>query len=195
MIVTCLRFATACGMSPRLRLDLVLNDFVASALANGRIDILSDGTPWRPLIDVSDMARAIEWAIFRKADNGGAFLAVNAGSDTCNYSVRHLAEAVAEGIPGTEIDINPKAAPDARSYKVDFSLFRSLAPEFAPRTLLNDSIVAVYDGLLSMGFNDRQFRHSRHMRLNVLENHVAASRLTPDLRWTAPANEERYAVS
>ena len=67
MTVTCLRFATACGMSDRLRLDLVLNDFVASALATGEITVLSDGTPWRPLIDVADMARAIEWAIGRSA--------------------------------------------------------------------------------------------------------------------------------
>src|SRR3546814_2925040 len=60
MVVTALRFATACGFSSRLRLDLVLNDFVASALATGRIEVLSDGTPWRPLIHVADMARALE---------------------------------------------------------------------------------------------------------------------------------------
>ncbi len=68
--VTCLRFATACGMSDRLRLDLVLNDFVASAIATGRIDIMSDGTPWRPLIHVADMARGIDWAIGRSAPSG-----------------------------------------------------------------------------------------------------------------------------
>ena len=61
MIITCLRFATACGMSDRLRLDLVLNDFVACALATGTVSVLSDGSPWRPLIDVRDMARAIGW--------------------------------------------------------------------------------------------------------------------------------------
>jgi nucleoside-diphosphate-sugar epimerase len=64
--VTCLRFATACGMSDRLRLDLVLNDFVAGAMASGRITVLSDGSPWRPLIHVSDMARAADWAIGRR---------------------------------------------------------------------------------------------------------------------------------
>ena len=69
--VTCLRFATACGMSDRLRLDLVLNDFVASAIATGRIDIMSDGTPWRPLIHVADMARAIDWAIDRPGQEDG----------------------------------------------------------------------------------------------------------------------------
>ena len=88
MTVTCLRFATACGMSDRLRLDLVLNDFVASALATGEITVLSDGTPWRPLIDVADMARAIEWAIGRAAENGGRFLVVNAGNQAANYQVR-----------------------------------------------------------------------------------------------------------
>ncbi len=67
MTTTCLRFATACGMSDRLRLDLVLNDFVACAVAARKITVLSDGTPWRPLIDVRDMARAIEWAITRDA--------------------------------------------------------------------------------------------------------------------------------
>ena len=75
MIITCLRFATACGMSDRLRLDLVLNDFVACALAMQKIDVLSDGSPWRPLIDVRDMARAIDWGITRSASNGGRFLA------------------------------------------------------------------------------------------------------------------------
>src|SRR5262249_54831616 len=85
MTVTCLRFATACGMSPRLRLDLVLNDFVACAVATGKITVLSDGTPWRPLIDVADMARAIEWAIRRSPEAGGQFLAVNTGADPWNY--------------------------------------------------------------------------------------------------------------
>src|SRR5262249_11556587 len=81
--VTCLRFATACGMSPRLRLDLVVNDFVACAVACGKITILSDGTPWRPLIHVRDMARAIDWAIGRSEAHGD-FLAVNAGSNSWN---------------------------------------------------------------------------------------------------------------
>ena len=97
-VVTCPRFATACGMSERLRLDLVLNDFVASAVATGRITVLSDGSPWRPLIDVGDMARAFEWALGRQAHDGGPFLIVNAGSNNWNYQVRDLAEAVARDV-------------------------------------------------------------------------------------------------
>ena len=73
MTTTSLRFATACGMSDRLRLDLVLNDFVACALTSGEITVLSDGTPWRPLIDVRDMALAIEWAATRPADRAASF--------------------------------------------------------------------------------------------------------------------------
>ena len=124
MLVTSLRFATACGMSDRLRLDLVLNDFVACAIASGEITVLSDGTPWRPLIDVEDMARAILWAIRRKPEKGGEFLAVNAGRDEGNYQVRDLAEAVARQVPGTTVSINTNAPPDKRSYRVDFALFR-----------------------------------------------------------------------
>ena len=111
MAVTSLRFATACGMSDRLRLDLVLNDFVACAIASGEITVLSDGTPWRPLIDVEDMARAISWAIVRKPGNGGKFLAVNAGRDEGNYQVRDLAEAVARQVPGHHgLDQHQRAA-------------------------------------------------------------------------------------
>ena len=111
MTVTCLRFATACGMSDRLRLDLVLNDFVASALATGEITVLSDGTPWRPLIDVADMARAIEWAIGRSAEHGGRFLVVNAGNQAGNYQVRELAEVVSTELPGTKVSINRRSPP------------------------------------------------------------------------------------
>ena len=140
MTITCLRFATACGMSDRLRLDLVLNDFVACAMATGEITVLSDGTPWRPLIDVGDMARAIEWAIGRDPAAGGEMLSVNVGSDAWNYQVRDLAEAVAAAMPGTDVWINREAPPDKRSYQVDFSLFRKLAPEHQPLSTLGVSI-------------------------------------------------------
>ena len=183
MVITCLRFATACGMSDRLRLDLVLNDFVACALTSGRITVLSDGTPWRPLIDVGDMARAIDWAVHRSADNGGRFLRVNTGSDEWNYQVRDLAHAVAEAVPGTSLSINTDAPVDSRSYKVDFSLFRALAPEHQPLVTLSDSIAKLVDGLTRMNFADDQFRQGPLMRLQVLQGHIAQARLSEDLRW------------
>jgi len=163
----CLRFATACGMSDRLRLDLVLNDFVASAFVDKNIKILSDGSPWRPLINVKDMARAIEWAIGYKP--GDVFLAVNVGSSKWNYQVKSLAEAVAAQIPGTGIDINKDAAPDKRSYQVNFDKFSKIAPDHLPRYDLIQTIQELKQGLSELEFNDHNFRQSRLMRLNELE--------------------------
>jgi len=182
MAVTCLRFATACGMSPRVRLDLVLNDFVACALSSGEIAVLSDGTPWRPLIEVRDMARAIEWAIGRTAERGGRVLSVNAGSDAWNTQVRDLAEAVAGELPGTRVSINTAAPPDKRSYRVDFSLFRELAPAHQPKVTLPEAVRTLRDGLRAVDFADPCFREGRHIRLKVLDALMAAGRLGPDLR-------------
>ena len=182
-VITCLRFPTACGMSPRIRLDLVLNDFVASAVATGKIEILSDGTPWRPLIDVRDMARAIEWAILRTAEQGGQFLAVNAGRDESNIQVRALAETVKELMPSVEIEINRDAQPDRRSYQVDFGRYQELAPDHLPATTLQDSIRMLRDGLERMGFDDPHFRDSGFMRLKVLSGLRDKGMLNDRLRW------------
>jgi nucleoside-diphosphate-sugar epimerase len=187
MTTTCLRFATACGMSDRLRLDLVLNDFVASAVAARKITVLSDGTPWRPLIDVADMARAMEWAITRAPESGGPRLDVNAGADSWNHQVRDLAHAVAEAVPGCEVSINQDAQPDTRSYKVDFSLYRELAPAHQPQMTLARTIARLREGLEGMGFADSEFRASPYMRLKMLEAHRRAGRLDGELRWTREA--------
>lgn len=181
--VTCLRFATACGMSDRLRLDLVLNDFVAGAVTTGKINILSDGTPWRPLIHVKDMARAIEWAVTREASNGGEFLAVNTGSNEWNYQVTDLAEAVADVIPGTVVSINRNAAPDKRSYRVNFDLFKKLAPNHQPVYTLNEAIQGLRDGLLEMDFKDGDFRNSLLMRLKVLTSLQESNKINEQLQW------------
>ena len=184
MVTTCLRFATACGMSDRLRLDLVLNDFVACALTSGEITVLSDGTPWRPLIDVRDMARAIGWAVERGESDGGRMLVVNVGSDERNHQVRELAEAVAAAVPGTSVSINQAAPPDGRSYRVDFSLFRRLAPEHQPRHDLAGTITALVQGMRGLGFVDADFRRSMKMiRLNTLSAFMEQGALDADLRW------------
>jgi len=181
--VTCLRFATACGMSERLRLDLVLNDFVAGALASGKITVLSDGSPWRPLIHVADMARAIDWAIGRGATEGDDCLVVNAGSNRWNYQVRDLAAAVAKEIPGVEVSINTDAPPDKRSYRVDFQYFQSLAPEHQPQVDLPKAVRELREGLEAMRFQNANFRDSEFMRLKVLTGHRDAGRLNGGLRW------------
>ena len=182
-VVTCLRFSTACGMSPRLRLDLVLNDFVACAVASGEITILSDGTPWRPLINVKDMARAIDWAIGRDLSKGGNCLSVNVGSNDWNYQVKDFAEAVASVIPGLKVSINKDAMPDKRSYKVNFDLFKQLAPDHVPQMTLVKSIEELRDGLEAMDFKDENFRESNLIRLKVLNGLREKGLLTDQLRW------------
>jgi nucleoside-diphosphate-sugar epimerase len=183
MVATALRFATACGASDRLRLDLVLNDFVASALANGYIEVLSDGTPWRPLIEVRDMARAIDWGITRDGDVGGQLLRINAGSDQWNYQVKELAEAVQAAVPGTSLSINTDAPPDKRSYRVDFGLFKTLAPEHQPQISLEAAIDGLRTRLTEMGFTDQAFRQSHLVRLRVLESLQAGGQLDAALHW------------
>jgi nucleoside-diphosphate-sugar epimerase len=182
--VTSLRFSTACGMSERLRLDLVLNDFVAGSVASKKITILSDGTPWRPLINIKDMARAIDWAIIREVADGGEFLAVNVGSNEWNYQVKDLSEAVATVIPDVEISINKNAQPDKRSYKVSFDLFKKIAADYQPQVDLISSIRELKEGLEAMNFNNPDFRNSKFMRLSVLADLRNKGLLNEGLEWS-----------
>lgn len=183
--VTCLRFATACGFTSRVRLDLVLNDFVAGALVNKEIGILSDGTPWRPMINTKDMARAFEWGVLREPGQGGEFLAVNTGCTEWNTQVKPLAEAIAQQIPGAKVSTNPDAVPDKRSYRVNFDLYKKLAPDHQPLMKLEDTIREVKDGLAAMGFNDPNFRESQFIRLKVLGRLREQGLLNNNLEWTA----------
>ena len=183
MTFTSLRFATACGWSDRLRLDLVLNDFVACAISSGEISVLSDGTPWRPLIDVEDMCRAINWGITREKNNGGQFLAINTGNNLINYQVKQIALAVCKLIPETKITINKDAPPDKRSYSVDFSMYEKLAIDFQPKILLDQSISRINNALRKINFSDKNFRQSSSIRLVTLRRHIDSKRLGRDLRW------------
>jgi nucleoside-diphosphate-sugar epimerase len=183
-VITCFRFATACGYSNRLRLDLVLNDFVAGSVTSGEINILSDGTPWRPLINVLDMGKAIDFGVLRKSSQGGAFLVVNTGSNSWNYQVKELADAVAEVVPGVKVTVNPDAQPDKRSYKVNFDLYRKLAPEYLPDYDLKTTIGDLHQNLSQMGFNDKNYRKSQFIRLEVLNHLQSKGLLNDNLTWT-----------
>jgi nucleoside-diphosphate-sugar epimerase len=182
--VTCLRFATACGWTNRLRLDLVLNDFVAGALVTNTISILSDGSPWRPMINTKDMARAIDWGSTRKASNGGKFLAVNTGSTVWNTKIIELAEAIATEIPGVNISVNPDAPPDKRSYRANFDLFKKLAPDHQPKEDLLSTVKEIKNNLVAMNFNDENFRNSStFIRLKVLDKLQNEGILNSNLEW------------
>ncbi len=181
--ITCLRFSTACGFSNRLRLDLVLNDFVAGSLINKEINILSDGTPWRPMINTKDMARAVEWGIIRDKNQGGNFVAVNTGCNEWNNQIKPLAEAVAREIPAVKVTINPDGGPDKRSYRVNFDLFEKLAPNHQPVHDLKSTIEELRDNLLAMKFNDKNFRESQLIRLKVLNRLQENGFLNNNLEW------------
>jgi nucleoside-diphosphate-sugar epimerase len=183
--VTCLRFPTACGMSARLRLDLVLNDFVACAQSGKEIRVLSDGTPWRPLIDVHDMAVGIEWALSRSGQGG--YLVINVGRDDRNTQIRDLAHAVARHYAGATVSINDQAPPDKRSYRVTFDLYREMAPKHQPRVALDQSIEALRDGMGKMGFSDQNFAQSNWIRLNYLTMLRRIGQLDAEMRWTHAA--------
>ena len=183
--ITCFRFATACGMSERLRLDLVLNDFSAGAVVSKKISILSDGSPWRPLIHIKDMARAMAWGISRKASQAGPFLIVNAGSDEWNCQVRDLAEAVAREIPGVEVTLNKDAPPDKRSYRVNFDLFKRLAPDHQPQMSLQKAVKELRQGFIEMKFQDSNYRESQYMRIKTLTGLQQLGLLDKQLRWNS----------
>ncbi len=182
--VTCLRFATACGMSNRLRLDLVLNDFVAGAIVSKEINILSDGTPWRPLINVLDMALALEWGVGRKASNGGEYLVVNTGTSSWNYQVKELAQAVKSVVPGCKVTIRTDAPPDKRSYKVNFDLYKKLAPNHQPKRDLGVTIEELYNSIRGMRLSDTNFRDSNFMRLKILASLREQGLLNENLSWS-----------
>ncbi|MFO7658796.1 MAG: SDR family oxidoreductase [Bacteroidales bacterium] len=182
--VTCLRFSTACGWTNRLRLDLVLNDFVAGALVTKVISILSDGNPWRPMINTKDMARAIDWATSRPAATGGKFLAVNVGSAAWNTKIIELANAIGEVIPGVKITVNPDAPPDKRSYRANFDLFKKLAPNHQPQEDLISTVREIRDNLVEMKFNDPNYRESpTFIRLKVLDNLQHKGLINSNLEW------------
>lgn len=181
--VTCLRFSTACGMSDRLRLDLVLNDFVANAYFTNKIEILSDGKSWRPLIDVQDMCRAIYWATTRNDEIGEENLCINIGKNTNNFMIKELAEIVASELGNTEVIIKNNGEPDKRSYKVDFKLFSDLAPKFVPQISIEESTRNIYEGLKQIRYNDKDFRKSELIRLNKLKKLQEQHKLDELLRW------------
>tara|TARA_Y100000590_G_scaffold459972_1_gene618269 strand:- start:1349 stop:2395 length:1047 start_codon:yes stop_codon:yes gene_type:complete len=178
--VISLRFATACGSSPNLRLDLVLNDLVASAIINNHVQVLSDGTPWRPLVHVLDMSRAIRWAIDYNDDN--LFLAVNIGSKEFTYQVRDFAKIVTECIPGSKLSIATDKAIDSRSYKVDFSLYESISGDkYYPKFNAEKTIEDLIDSVRQLNIPSDFRVSSNWMRLKYLENRIKSNALDENL--------------
>ncbi|MEX2129642.1 MAG: NAD(P)-dependent oxidoreductase [Xanthobacteraceae bacterium] len=181
MTVLSLRCATAFGDSPRLRFDLVLNNLVAWACATGQIYLKSDGSAWRPLVHVKDIAQV--FAAF--LDAPAAAFAVgtcNVGSDGGNVRIRDLADVVATAVPNSAITFAPGAEPDKRSYRVDFARLRRALPHFKPQWTVNAGAQSVAQLLIRMPIGTDEFEGVMYQRRAHLLARIKAGELDDELR-------------
>jgi nucleoside-diphosphate-sugar epimerase len=177
-----MRCATAYGVSPRLRLDIVLNNLVAWAHATGEIRLQSDGRSWRPLVHVLDIAQAALTLVQAPARlvRGEAF---NIGSDDQNYLIRDLAEIVLERLPHCNVVFAEGASPDPRSYRVDFSRFARTFPQHRYTWTAERGVVQLADAYATFGLDEADLTGDRFVRINRLRRLLDAGVLDADLRW------------
>ncbi|MEU1698655.1 SDR family oxidoreductase [Streptomyces pseudogriseolus] len=176
----CMRNATAFGYSPRLRADIVLNNLVGHALLSGEVLVLSDGTPWRPLVHAADIARAFTAALEapREAVHDRAF---NIGSETNNVTVAEIAQQVAEAVDGSKVVITGETGADPRSYRVDFSRFRAAVPGFACEWTVKRGALELADAYRAHVLTREDFEQ-RFTRLAVLRAASEAGEVDDTLR-------------
>ncbi|OXM67564.1 SDR family oxidoreductase [Amycolatopsis thermalba] len=175
-----LRNATAFGFSPRLRADIVLNNLVGHAVLTGQVRVLSDGTPWRPLVHAHDIATAFAAALTAPAEavHDRAF---NVGTEANNLTVRQIAESVVTAVPGSELLITGEAGPDPRSYRVDFSRIREALPGYAATWTVAAGARELAAHYTRHGLTMDTFSR-RFTRLAWLKSAQARGDLAPDLR-------------
>jgi nucleoside-diphosphate-sugar epimerase len=179
---TYLRNATAYGVSPRLRVDLVLNNLVAWAVTTGRIHLMSDGTPWRPLVHVEDIARAFVAVLGapREVVHDEAF---NVGQTAANYRIRELAEIVAATVPGCAVTYAEGAGPDLRCYRVDCGKIARRLPSWQPRWDARSGAAQLAAAYRGAGLTEEQFRGARYVRLLRIRELQSTGSLDGELRW------------
>jgi nucleoside-diphosphate-sugar epimerase len=182
---TYLRNATAYGVSPRLRVDVVVNNLVGYAHTTGEILIQSDGTPWRPLVHVEDIAAAFLAVLYapRELVHDQAF---NVGASTENYRIREVAQIVEEVVPGSRASFAEGGGPDKRSYQVDCSKITRVLPEFEPRWTVRRGVEELYDAYVRNGLTFEEFTGTRYLRINRVRELQEAGRLDNALRWRLP---------
>jgi nucleoside-diphosphate-sugar epimerase len=176
-----LRPATAYGLSPRQRFDIVLNNLVAWAFTTGRIHLKSDGTPWRPIVHIEDISRAFISALEAPAD--AVFNeAFNVGQTAHNYRIRDLAEIVASVVPNCTIEFAHDAGPDARSYRVSFEKIRRKLPGFQPRWDARMGAEQLYEAYSSSNLTLEEFEGPRYQRIGHIRKLLGEGVLEGDLR-------------
>jgi nucleoside-diphosphate-sugar epimerase len=188
---TFLRNATAYGVSPRCRFDLVLNNLTAWAMTTGRVFIKSDGTPWRPIVHIEDISRAFLAALEAPQDliHNQAF---NVGRSEENYQIRDLAEIVKETVPGCTIEFATDAGPDKRCYRADFSRITKVLPSFQPEWDARRGARELYEAYKQVGLRVEDFEGPRYKRIDHIQRLLSSGRLGTDLRWQATETEKVF---
>jgi nucleoside-diphosphate-sugar epimerase len=178
-----LRNATAYGVSPRLRFDIVLNNLVAWAYSTGKVLIKSDGTPWRPIIHIEDIARAFIAALNapREIIHNQAF---NVGRNDQNYRIRELADIVKETVPDCQIEYAQDAGPDKRTYRVDFGKIARLLPEFKPQWDARKGAQELYEAYKACDIKLDEFEGPKYKRIDHIKKLLGDGLLDSTLRWT-----------
>jgi nucleoside-diphosphate-sugar epimerase len=177
-----MRNATAYGVSPRLRVDIVLNNLVGWAHTTGEVRILSDGTPWRPLVHVEDIARAT-LAILEAPTDVVHAEAFNIGGTSENYQVRELAEIVRDAVGNCTIEYAGSGDPDPRSYQVDFGKFARAFPDVQLQWTARKGAAELLTAYRNVGLTLADFDGDRYTRLKRLKTLLESGALDSDLRW------------
>lgn len=181
-----LRNATAYGMSPQLRNDVVVNNLTGWAVTTGHVRILSDGSPWRPLVHVEDIAAAFVAAIEapREMIHNEA---INIGRTGENYQIRDVAELVAAAVPGSTVTFAAGGEPDIRDYRVDFSKAEATLPGYRPRWTVGEGATQVAEAFRAVGFSTEDFESDRYLRIKRIRTLLGAGALDDRLRWVKDA--------
>jgi nucleoside-diphosphate-sugar epimerase len=190
---TFMRNATAYGVSPRLRLDIVLNDLVASAYTTGRVYIKSDGTPWRPITHIRDIIAAIVAVLAapREVIHNQTF---NVGRTDENYRIRELADIVAQTVPGCNVEYAPDGGPDKRCYRVRCDKIRCLLPNFRPHWTARRGAQELYEAYRTVGLTAEDVKRGRYLRISHIQRLLRAEQLDTSLRWIRQSVETAVIV-
>ncbi|GIK75328.1 MAG: UDP-glucose 4-epimerase [Chloroflexota bacterium] len=183
---TFLRNATAYGVSPRHRFDIVLNNLTAWAYTTGLVYLKSDGSPWRPIVHIEDIARAFIAVLNapREMVHNQAF---NVGVNEENYRIRELAEIVRETVPNCRVEYAEGAEPDKRTYRVDFSKIAATLPDFKPQWNARRGAQELYEAYRSVGVTLEEFEGPKYKRIDHIKQLIGDGVLDADLRWRVNA--------
>jgi nucleoside-diphosphate-sugar epimerase len=178
---TYMRNATAYGISPRLRLDVVLNDLVASACTTGKVLIKSDGTPWRPITHIRDIIAAMI-AVLKAPKEAIHNQVFNVGRTDENFRISELADIVAETVPGCRVEYAPGGGPDRRCYRINFDKITRMVPGFKPQWTARKGAQELYYAYRAVGLTSNEIEHGRYTRMAQIQRQLDSGQLDSSLR-------------